>query len=236
VLARWTARIIAVSPSEADLLRDRRIASGARVVVIPNGIEVDVPSADADLRSRIGVPADAPLVGTVARLVPQKAPERFVALAAALHHRRPDAHFVLIGDGVLRAEIDRAVAADGIASWFHRVAGVPDAATVAAELDVFVLTSRFEGGPYAPLEAMRAGTPVVLTDVVGNRDVVEHGISGFLVPEHPLDGLVRAVDDLLTDPARRAEIGAAGRARVRDRFDVRKTGGAVARVYGSLVA
>ena len=237
-LARVTARIIAVSPSEARLLEQRHIASGDRVQVIPNGIELEPPrlGPPVDLRERLGLAPGAPLVGTVARLVPQKAPERFVALAAAVHRRDATAHFVLIGDGPLRADVDRRVAAGAVGSHFHRVAELPGAAAALGELDVFVLASRFEGGPYAPLEAMRAGVPVVLTDVVGNRDVVETGRSGFLVPEDDTEAMAHVVHDLLADRAHRDAVGEAGRARVRERFDVVSTGRALAAVYGSLVA
>ena len=238
VLARRTARIIAVSPSEATLLEERHIASLPRLQVIPNGIESEPPASPApvDLRVRLQLPPDTPLVGTVARLVAQKAPERFVALAAAVHQCVPDAHFVLIGDGALRTQVDAAVATSGVASSFHRLAELPDASSTLGQLDVFVLTSRFEGGAYAPLEAMRAGTPVVLSDVVGNRDAVEPGRSGFLVPQDAIEDMAGIVADLLTDADQRAAVGRAGQARVRARFDLVNTGRALAAVYGSLVA
>lgn len=237
VLARRTARVIATSPSEGDLLRERHIAWGDRVTVIANGIDVDAPaSSPVDLRDLLGLEPATPLVGTVARLVPQKAPERFVALASATHRAHPSAHFVLIGDGPLRHDVDAAIEASGAPSQIHRLAELADAASVLGQLDVFVLTSRFEGGPYAPLEAMHAGTPVVLTDVVGNHDVVEPGRSGFLVPEDATDEMARVVVELLIDPALRDAVGGKGRARVRDHFDVRSTGRALAAVYGSLVA
>jgi glycosyltransferase involved in cell wall biosynthesis len=238
VLARRAARIIAVSPSEATLLHERHIASPPRVQVIPNGIERETPvsSSPVDLRARLQLPAATPLVGTVSRLVVQKAPERFVALAAAVHRLLPDAHFVLIGDGTLRAQVDDAVTTSGVGQWFHRLAEIPDAAAVVGQLDVFVLTSRFEGGPYTPLEAMRAGVPVVLSDVVGNRDVVEPGHSGFLVPEGAIATMASVVVDLLTDDDQRVAVGWAGQARVQARFDLVSTGRALAAVYGSLVA
>ena len=235
-LARCTTRIIAVSPSEAALLRERRIATEPRVVVIPNGIEIDAPPPVISLRQRLDLPSAAPLVGTVARLVPQKAPERFVAMAAAVHRARRDVQFVLIGDGPLRSEVEHAVEAADLHPVFHHLPELPDASAALGELDVFVLVSRFEGGPYTPLEAMRAATAVVLSDVVGNRDVVEPGRSGVLVPEHDTDAMATAVVELLADDARRAELGAAGRARVRSQFDITNTGRMLADVYGSLVA
>jgi len=130
----------------------------------------------------------------------------------------------------------QSVTAADLDNWLHLIPEVPDAATTLGQLDVFVLASRFEGGPYAPLEAMRAGTPVVLTDVVGNRDVVEPGRSGFLVDEHDAVALADTVLDLLLDPELRGAIGRAGAERVRADFDVAKAGSALRAVYGSLVA
>jgi len=238
VLARRTDKIIAVSPSEAELLTRLRIGSSDRITVIPNGVTLDAPAPSnvPDLRPLLGIPAAAPLVGTVARLIPQKAPERFVALAADVHRRYGDTHFVLIGDGPQRDDVAHLVRAAALDDRLHLVAELPDAGAALGQLDVFVLASRFEGGPYAPLEAMRAGTPVVLTDVVGNRDVVEPGRSGFLVSEEDHGALADTVLDLLLDPDLRAAVGTAGTERVRAQFDLTKTGPALGAVYGSLVA
>jgi len=238
ILARRTARIIAVSPSEAALLDRLHIASGPRVTVIPNGVTLDpvAPGDPTDLRRLLELAPGTPLVGTIARLVPQKAPERFVALAADVHRRHRDTHFVLIGDGPQRDDVDRRIALAGLAQHLHVIPELPDAAATLGQLDVFVLASRFEGGPYAPLEAMRAGTPVVLTDVVGNRDVVEPGRSGFLVAEHDPVALADTVLELLLDPDLRHAVGQSGTQRIRERFDLTKTGPALRAVYGSLVA
>jgi glycosyltransferase involved in cell wall biosynthesis len=78
---------------------------------------------------------------------------------------------------------------------------------------------------------MRAGTPVVLTDVVGNRDVVEDGRSGLLVPPGDTAALANAVRGLLDDAEQRGRMAEAGRRRVRDDFDVRAQGTALAAVY-----
>jgi len=153
-----------------------------------------------------------------------------------VHRRLGDVHFVLIGDGPQREDVAHLVHAAAIDQPLHVIPELPDAAATMEQLDVFVLASRFEGGPYAPLEAMRAGTPVVLTDVVGNRDVVAPGRSGFLVAEHDPAALADTVLDLLLDPDLRHAVGRSGAERVRERFDLAKTGPELRGVYGSLVA
>jgi glycosyltransferase involved in cell wall biosynthesis len=228
-----TDRFVAVSPSEGELAVALGLIHADHLVVIPNGVALE-PPPPVGLRDRLGVPPGAPLVGSIARLVPQKAPEDLVAAALAVAAAVPEAHVVLIGDGPQARAVDAAVAASGVAGRVHRIAELPGAAGALPELDVFFLASRFEGAPYAPLEAMRAGVPVVLTDVVGSRDAVEPGTSGLLVPVGRPDALADAVVGLLRDPDRRRTIGAAGAARLRARFDVRAMGRSLEALYTSL--
>jgi len=233
-LGRFTDRWIAVSPSEADLVRRHRIIAPESVAVIPNGIDLDPPPPVPGLRSSMGIPADVPLIGCLARLVPQKDPLAFVRLCRHLSTRLPNARFLLIGSGPLRAEVERLVDASGLRVTFLLRAFLPHAALALGELDVFVLTSRFEGCPYSALEAIRAGVPVVLSDVVGNRDVVESGVSGVLVPPGDDLAAAAAVAGLLADPELRLRLVAGGRARLARRFDVHIMAGALGRLYAEL--
>jgi glycosyltransferase involved in cell wall biosynthesis len=231
-----TEMFIAVSASEADLALQLRLVGRRQVLVIPNGIELATPPPPLDLRAHLDLPADAPLVGTIARLVAQKAPEDFVAACATVGRLVPAAHFVLIGSGELEAEVEDAVRRSGLGSRFHRIPALAGAAGVLGQLDVFALSSRFEGGPYSPLEAMRAGTAVVLTGVVGSRDTVEDGVSGLVVPPGEPQALGTAIAELLQDPEGRVAMGEAGRARVAARFDVQLMGAALDALYDELSA
>ena len=236
LLRSRTDVLVAVSSSEADLALQLRLVGRRRVLVIPNGIELDPPAAPLDLRARLGLAPSTPLVGTIARLVPQKAPEDFVEACATVARAMPDARFVLIGAGELEVEVDAAVERLGLASSFSRIPALPGAAGVLGQLDVFALSSRFEGGPYSPLEAMRAGTAVVLTAVVGSRDTVEDGVSGLVVPAGRPELLGAAIVGLLRDRGRREAMAVAGRARVAARFDVSAMGAALDALYDELAA
>lgn len=234
-LGPLTDRLVAVSDSEADRVRALRLVPAGRLAVIPNGIDPDEPAPGPDLRRLLGLERRTPLVGTVARLVPQKSPATFVRVCARVARTVPAAHFVLIGMGPLQEEVDAEVDRAGLGHRWHQLRHLDRAAAVLDQLDVFVLASTFEGAPYTPLEAMRWATPVVLTDVVGSRDVVEDGRSGRLLPPGDVAGLGRAVVTLLGDPDGAARMGAAGRQRVRDRFDVRIMGARLAELYAGLV-
>jgi glycosyltransferase involved in cell wall biosynthesis len=234
-LGRMTDALIAVSGSEAELIARERIVPAERIHVIPNGIELAAPAREpaADLRARLAIGPEVPLVGMVARLAEQKAPEVFVDACASLA-RRGDARFVLIGDGPARRLVAERIEAAGLGERMLHVAGLPDAWSVMPQLDAFALPSRYEAGPYAPLEAMRAGVPVVLTDVVGNRDTVVAGETGLLVPPDSPAALADAIARLLGDRELAGRLVSAARARLEAEFAVERMAERTLAVYGSV--
>lgn len=227
---------VAVSPSEATAALDGRLARPGRIITIPNGIDPAPPAPGPDLRRLLDLDAGTRLVGTVSRLVEQKAPGVFVRTAAEVAAREPDVHFVLIGMGPLQAQLDAEVARCGLGGRWHQIRHIDEAAAVLGQLDVFVLASEFEGGPYTPLEAMRAGVPVVVSDVVGNRDAVEHGVSGLLAPAADPPALAAAVLKLMADTELRDRLAGAGRRRVADHFAVEAMGARLGEAYRTLVS
>jgi glycosyltransferase involved in cell wall biosynthesis len=201
----------------------RNLQDGARLGLFPeerarvirSGVDLAVFRAHAGgegVRAELGIPADAPLVVQIACFKPQKAPERFVEVAAGLAAHFPDAHFLLVGDGELRRALERQgreAGLDGrlhLPGWRRDIPAVLDAATVVT------LTSRFEGLPRALVEALAAGVPVVAMAVDGVPEVVRDGENGFLVAEGDVKGLVSRVAAILGDPElRRRLAGAADR-------------------------
>ncbi|HVY09122.1 MAG TPA: glycosyltransferase [Mycobacteriales bacterium] len=232
LLARVTATTIAVSASEAEVMHAHKL--GKEIVVIPNGIDLEGTPEPLPLRETLGIPAGAPVVGTVARLVPQKAPVDFVLCCREIHEARPDTHFVIVGDGPLNESMQAALADWDHGGHFHHVPYLDDASLAMASFDVFVLLSRYEGAPYAPLEAMRFGVPVVLTDVVGNRDAVEDGITGYLVAPKDYSTAARRTLELLDSPADRAAMSKAAYKRLYSVFDRELMGEATSALYHRL--
>jgi glycosyltransferase involved in cell wall biosynthesis len=237
LLGRSTDRLIAASVSEADQVASLGLVPRQRIAVIPNGIDLTPPApATTDLRAELALEPSAPLVGCVARLVAQKAPEQYVRACAAVARRRPDVHFLLIGMGPLQTSVDEEVKAGGLAGRFHQIPWLANAGAALGQLDAFVLPSRFEGGPYTPLEAMRAGVPVVVSDVVGNRDAVEDQVSGFVVEFGDSQRTASAILRLLDEPELAASMVAAAHERLRLSFDVAIMGAHLARVYEEVLA
>jgi glycosyltransferase involved in cell wall biosynthesis len=236
-LGRLTEAFVAVSESEAEFAERRRLAPPNRILVIPNGIELDDPGPPViDLRARLGIDVCTPLVGTVSRLAHQKAPEVFVRACGRLAPAFPDTRFVLVGEGPLARLVAAEIAQTGLDGRMLHLRGVHGAPTLMGQFDVFVLASRYEGGPYAPLEAMRTGTPVVVTDVIGSRDTVEDGRSGLVVPPDDPDALAAAVARLLAEPDLRRRLAEGGRARLAHRFDVRRMADRLGILYQTLTS
>ncbi|HEY3845180.1 MAG TPA: glycosyltransferase [Acidimicrobiales bacterium] len=235
VLARRTDHLIAVSESEGALVLDLGLTSEDRLIVIHNGIDLEPNGGRTfDLRADLGLPADVALVGTVARLARQKAPEEFVRICAEVRRSREDVHFVLVGMGHLQPEVDAAVRSARIEDRFHQIPFLPKASVAIEQFDVFILASLFEGAAYTPLEAMKAGVPVILSDVAGNTDTVEHEVSGLLFPFGDTLAMADGVLKLLADDGLRDSLVAAASARVRDRFDRKEMGVRLAALYQEL--
>ena len=235
-LARRTDHLIAVSESEGALVLELGLTTEDRLIVIHNGIDLEPNGGRTfDLRADLGLPADVALVGTVARLARQKAPEEILRVSSAeVRRSREDVHFVLVGMGHLQPEVDAAVRSARIEDRFHQIPFLPKASVAIEQFDVFILASLFEGAAYTPLEAMKAGVPVILSDVAGNTDTVEHEVSGLLFPFGDTLAMADGVLKLLADDGLRDSLVAGASARVRDRFDRKEMGVRLAALYQEL--
>lgn len=238
LLARWTDCLVTVSETVRRELLVLGIGRPERLRVVPLGLDLDrFLAADAlrgGFRAELGA-GTAPLVGIVARLVPIKAHEVFLAAAAAVARVVPGARFVVVGDGERRPALEALAGELGLAGRVHFAGWRQDLDRIYADLDVVVLTSRNEGSPVSLIEAMAAGRPVVATRVGGVPDLVAEGESGRLVAVGDAAGLARAVAELLVDAGARARLGAAGRRRVSPAFGAARLLADVDRLYGELL-
>jgi glycosyltransferase involved in cell wall biosynthesis len=142
---------------------------------------------------------------------------------------------VLVGEGPLADDVIAEIAGAGLEDRMLLLRDRPDGERLMSQFDVFALSSRYEAGAtFVAMEAMRVGTPVVVTDVVGNRDTVENGTAGIVVPPDDGEALADGIVRLLKDPVLRQHMGQAGRARVVARFDVRQAGATLGALYRAL--
>jgi glycosyltransferase involved in cell wall biosynthesis len=228
--ARLTARLLAVSDDTRRAFEAQGYPAD-RIETVPNGILLPVVDTSNGLRAELGVPAEAPLAGEIARLCDVKGQRELIQAAA----RVPELHVVLAGDDLetggayresLVAEAERAGVADRIT-----FAGFRPAESVLGALDVFVLPSWTEGMPITVLEAMAHRRPVVATTVGGTPELVLDGETGLLVPPRDPEALAEALRSLVADPQRARRLGEAGYARVAERFTVERMTTRVLEVY-----
>ena len=222
VACRGARAVISVSRADLTDLERRGFVGRGRGFHVANAVRTPAGGGRADARRRLGLAADAPVIGTVSRLVPQKAIGDLVDAVARIAPGFGDATgppvLVVVGDGPLRADLDRRVRSGINGARVMLLGARADVPQILPAFDVFVLSSHWEGEPIALLEAMAAGLPCVATATEGAREILgDDASSGCLVPVGDVAALGDVVTSLLRDPGARDVLGAAGRARVRGR-------------------
>lgn len=242
VAGRWqhrramsaAAHVIFVCQYDRRLaLQDCLMAADKAHSVIYNGIAFPTLPAAADgSSSRIRTEAERP-IGFVGRLVAQKHPELFLEVV----DRLPNQTATMVGGGPLAEAVDAEIARRGLGQRVRRLGELDRHATLVAiaDLSVLVMTSRWEGLPLLPLEAMHLGVPVVATAVGGVTEVIEHERTGLMTDESPA-ALAAAVQRLQSDPALRQAIVEAARRDVCQRFAEQSMIDAIEVLYGRLSA
>jgi glycosyltransferase involved in cell wall biosynthesis len=206
------------------------------MTVIPNGFDLERFRPDlgarAELRAELGVPAEAPLLGLVARLDPQKDLGTFIQAARQVQAARPDSRLLLCGQGLHpnNPEFVAGLADSGLGESTHLLGPRSDTPRVFAALDLLVSSSAYgEGFPNVIGEAMACGVPCAVTDVGDSADIVAD--TGVAVPPRDPQALAGAIVRLLREgPEGLARRGEAARERIADHFSLPR----IADRYGSL--
>jgi glycosyltransferase involved in cell wall biosynthesis len=187
------------------------------------------------VRAELGIPADAPVLGNVGRFSPQKNPLDWVRVAGQVGRAIPECRFLLVGDGTLRPQVEAALAEEGIAGRTLLTGLRRDVPRMMAAMDVFLLTSLWEGLPRVIPQAMSMRVPVIANRADGTAEAITHGETGYLCDPEDLDTHVTYCLELLRDPERRREIGRRGRAWATREFDVRHMVAQIAKLYDQLL-
>ncbi len=240
---RWLARYCDHIITTSENLRERAIRlegiEPAKITAIYNDnidlrkydIEVDVPAKRAEL----GVPADAPLVGTVGRLCAQKGMDDFIQAAALVHREMPYVHFLVVGDGPLRSELEALTAELDLAACVHFAGYRQDVPEIMFALDLFATATHWEGLGIVNIEAMLARRPLVSTDVGPIPEVVEGYRGCILVPPQQPTAMARAILAMLSDLPSYTRWGEEGRRIARERFGVEKQTARTIQLYERLM-
>jgi glycosyltransferase involved in cell wall biosynthesis len=225
--AKFTDKIITV----ADAMIDQTVAAGVapreKCVTVYSGMETerfDPGRYDrVALRAKLGIPTDAVVVGTVARMFTNKGYEQLIPAMPRIVQQAPGVHFLWIGDGPHREQYLQQVSRMGLRERVHLTGLVPpeQVAEWLSAADVLVHASQWEGLPRVVVQALLLERPAVAFDVDGTPEVVLDGRTGALVRLNDIEGLAKAVVWLASDANLRRQLGQEGRALCLERFDWR---------------
>ncbi|HVX15428.1 MAG TPA: glycosyltransferase [Pirellulales bacterium] len=252
--SHYADRFCCVSYDIAQEVRHWRIVAQRKIATVPNGIDIgrfvdrrrhvprtEVGRADS-IRRELGIPPEAPVVGTVGRLHQIKRQDVLIrAFAKSIHpesslagEATPAAHLLLVGDGPRRADLER-LAAELLPDARIHFAGYQAAPEhYLALMDVFVLSSESEGMPLSILEAWAAGVPVVSSAVGGVPELVADGETGILFPPGDMALLANCLKRLLSDRELADRLTATASERVRRDYSLARTAERYQRLYQEL--
>ena len=193
-----------------------------KVRVIQNGFDLDEARKwkPGDLHKDLGIEPTRPIVGLVARLMDVKNPLMFVEAAAIVRRDCPFAHFVAIGDGPLRSEVEARVKSLGLQQSLTLLGERSDAVNLIPRLAVGVLTSRSEGLPNALLEHMFWQRPVVVSNVGDCARIVKHGVTGYVYQPDDLRSLSNYISRLLNNREDASRMGQTARRQLETQYSL----------------
>ncbi len=206
--AVFTSKIIVVSQSDKNKGLAHAVGSRDKYALVKyaiNAREFKDGVVSSAAREKLGLSGAGLVVGTVACLKKQKSPLDFIKLASAVKKDFPDTKFILVGDGALRRKVYTLIKKLNLEEAVILTGWRNDIPLILSCLDVFVLTSRWEGLPIAALEAMAAGVPLVATDTGGIGEVVVNGKTGYLIKTGDIQSMRNRVRELLEDARQRDE-------------------------------
>lgn len=231
---RWVGAYVAVSDQVRDALIAEVGVASDRIITIANGVDLGRYQQVVDrerLRRELGFGSQEKLLITVGRLRVEKGHRYLIDAAAEIARLHPKVHFLLAGDGALRAELEAQVQAADLTQHVHFLGDRRDVPYLLAASDIFVLPSLWEGLSIALLEAMAVGLPIVASEVSGTVVAMVAGETGILVTPGDVGQLIAAIERLLSDPVCAAQMGHAARERVERLFSAQHQARAHAALY-----
>ncbi len=237
---RWTNGLVLANVCVSQAVADFSVAqsglSQQKIVVIPNGVDIArfASAVPADLTA-LAIPRGSQVLLTIGRLDRQKGLSTLIEAAAIVAPKFGNTHFLLVGEGSQRAEIENLIREKGLVERVHLAGWRTDVPELLAAGTALVLSSLWEGMPNVVLEAMAAGLPVVTTRVEGTSELVIEGQTGLLVPPQSPAELAAAIETILSNPAQAKSMGQLGRERAATEFSWDKMVNRYSELYSRLI-
>ena len=239
--SRWKYRQVDCFIAASEAIRKMLVADGVdadRTVTVHEGIDVDhvLAAPPVNVHEAFFLPHGAPVVGNVAALVPHKGQRYLIDAAHLVVQQLPDARFVILGEGELREHLEKQVHEHHLEKHVWLPGFRTDVLGCIKGFDLFVMSSVTEGLGTSLLDAMACARPIVATRAGGIPEIVEDGVTGVLVPPRDHTALAAAIVRMLKDDEGRRRMGAAGFARVNERFTVERMVEHTANVYSRITS
>ena len=238
LLAKWTDVLITVSNLNKKKIIDLNIAHENKIKNIYSGIDLSLftNKRNDDFRKELNLENDHLLLGSVGRLSDQKDPITMIEAFGIISKPFPNAHLALVGDGKLKGKILEKIDKLKLNGKVHLTGNKNNPWSVYHSMDLFIMSSIYEGLGRSITEALSCGVPVVCTDVEGVPEIVRDNITGILVPPKDAnklaDGIIRTLNDMETAKKMAEE----GRRFVKDNFDVNKMVNDIDSLYNTLTS
>lgn len=238
ITAKITDKLISVSQSDIKKGLDAGIATADKYTLIRYGIPIrEFANCKVNIKKKkeeLGLKTDSPVVGMVACFKPQKAPEDFLKVVAIVKKVFPETKFLLVGDGILRKKLENLrnrfnLKKDLVFAGWRR-----DIPQIMSILDVWVLTSLWEGSPINLLEAMACALPIVATSTGGAQEIIQNGVNGFLVPAGDIQAMAQRIVTLLENKVLACKMGQEGRKSLDFSFEIKYTVKQIDKLYQTL--
>lgn len=221
IAARWTEHIITVSNPNYNQIMLDGITSSQKITLIHNGINITKYDLKVDVSAKkkeLGIPINAKVIGTVGRLEIPKGHKYLLQAIPLILQKIPNTMFLIIGDGMLREQLENTVKQIGLEKNVIFTGFREDLIEIMRTFDLFCLPSLWEGFGVVIAEAMACGLPVVASNVGGIPDVVENGVTGMLVLPKNVTELAETMIFLLNNPMQAQDMGQKGKERVKSLF------------------
>ena len=228
---------ISVSEEHRQVAIERGVESPETICTIHNGIDLKPfeTASRSQARRKLGFAEDEVIIGALGRLAYSNALDDLVRAMPRIRARAPKARLVIAGEGPLRDELQTLATQQGVEPQVSFLGFRQDVADVLASFDVFVQPSLWEGLSVSLTEAMAAGKAIVATDICGNREQIQHEVTGLMVPVRDETAVVESVTRLLSDPALAKTLGENAQQTARARFSQERMVERHLAVYDSLM-
>ena len=242
-LERWMANscqaLIAVSQKDIEKGLQAGIGRPQQYHLIRSAIPMEQFDPDGYdrhmIRQSLGIPEDAVVVGNIGRFSPQKNPHDWVRVASLIASREENAFFLLVGDGPMRAEVEDHINQAGIRKRTILTGLRRDVPQLLAAMDIFLLTSLWEGLPRVIPQAMAMGLPVLANSADGVQEIIQNGENGYLFQAGEIEQMAEVCVQLMHDPDQRRILGLRGRESVLQAFDLQIMVEQIAALYEKFI-